>query len=93
MGTFTFYCNLTSDPQCAKMKGTLELHMLAPNRFLNVIEMGGVGRMSQGFDGTVGWSMNPVMGTQLLEGRSLEELRRSSDFYRELAARYGTRPQ
>ena len=74
----------TLEMPAAKMKGTLELHMLAPNRFLNVIEMGGVGRMSQGFDGTVGWSMNPLMGTQLLEGRSLEELRRSSDFYREL---------
>ena len=23
VGRFTFYCNLTSDPQCAEMKGTL----------------------------------------------------------------------
>ena len=68
----------------AKMQGSMEIFMLAPNKFLTSIEMGGMGRMSQGFDGTVGWSMNPMMGTQLLEGRTLEELRRSSDFYKEL---------
>jgi len=68
----------------AKMQGSMEIRMLAPNKFLTSIEMGGIGRMSQGFDGTVGWSMNPMMGTQLLEGRTLDELRRSSDFYKEL---------
>ncbi|MFM7807240.1 MAG: hypothetical protein ACKPEA_04835, partial [Planctomycetota bacterium] len=68
----------------AKMQGSMEMFMLAPNKFLTNIEMAGMGRMAQGFDGTVGWSMNPMMGTQLLEGRTLDELRRSSDFYKEL---------
>jgi len=68
----------------AKMQGPMEILMLAPNRFLTTIEMPGMGTMAQGFDGTVGWTNNPMMGTQLLEGNTLEELRRSADFYREL---------
>lgn len=68
----------------AKMQGPMEILMLAPNRFLTTIEMPGMGTMAQGFDGTVGWSKNPMMGTQLLEGRTLDELRRSADFYKEL---------
>jgi hypothetical protein len=66
------------------MKGTMVVQALAPNLFLTTIDMGGVGRMQQGFDGTVGWTSNPMMGTQLLEGRTLDELRRSSDFYKDL---------
>jgi hypothetical protein len=46
--------------------------------------MAGMGKMEQGFDGTVGWTKNPMMGTQLLEGRTLDELRRSSDFYKDI---------
>lgn len=66
------------------MKGTMVVQALAPNLFLTTIDMAGVGAMKQGFDGTVGWTTNPLMGTQLLEGRTLDELRRSADFYKEL---------
>jgi hypothetical protein len=66
------------------MKGRMVVQALAPNLFLTSIDMDGIGSMKQGFDGTVGWTSNPMMGTQLLEGNTLEELRRSADFYREL---------
>jgi hypothetical protein len=66
------------------MKGTMVIQALAPNLFLTTIDMQGVGTMKQGFDGNVGWTANPMMGTQLLEGRTLDELRRSADFYRDL---------
>ncbi len=65
-------------------QGDMEILMLAPNRFLTTINMAGLGKMEQGFDGTVGWTKNPMMGTQLLEGRTLDELRRSSDFYKDI---------
>lgn len=66
------------------MNGRMEILALAPNRFLTTIDMGQLGTMQQGFDGTVGWMKNPMMGTQLLQGGTLEELRRQSDFYKEL---------
>ncbi|MFM1830492.1 MAG: hypothetical protein RLZZ558_832 [Planctomycetota bacterium] len=66
------------------MNGRMEILALAPNRFLTTIDMGQMGTMQQGFDGTVGWMKNPMMGTQLLQGNTLEELRRQSDFYKEL---------
>ncbi len=65
------------------MEGPMQILMLAPNRYLTTIDMGGVGRMEQGFDGTVGWSKNGVMGTQLIQGKALEELRRSADFFKD----------
>src|SRR3712207_8571336 len=33
------------------------------------------GQMSSGYDGTVGWSVNPMQGPRLLEGKELEQLR------------------
>jgi hypothetical protein len=66
------------------MKGRMVVQALAPNLFLTSIDMDGIGSMKQGFDGTVGWTSNPMMGTQLLEGRTLDELRRSSDFYKDI---------
>ncbi len=67
-----------------KTPGTLEILMLAPNKFLTTIELPGMGPMKQGFDGNIGWTKNSMMGTQLLEGKTLAELRRSSDFYKDL---------
>ena len=66
------------------MTSTMVVQARAPNLFLTTIDMAGVGSMRQGFDGTTAWMTNPMSGTQLLEGRTLAELRRSADFYREL---------
>ena len=69
--------------QAMGMQGDMEILMLAPNRYLTTIDMKNLGRMEQGFDGTVGWSKNPMMGTQLIEGKALDELRRSADFFKD----------
>ena len=66
------------------MSGKLEILTLAPNKILTIMEFPGVGKITQGFDGTVGWSINPMQGPSLIEGSMLEELKKSSDMYKDL---------
>jgi hypothetical protein len=64
--------------------GPLEIIAAAPDRLLLRMELGGLGRVERGFDGKTGWSIDPGIGPRLLDGRELDELRHSADFYSEL---------
>jgi len=66
------------------LSGSLEIYGALPNRTLLKISLAGVGEVQEGFDGTHGWSLSPMTGPMLLEGRQLEEKRFDSDFYSEL---------
>lgn len=68
----------------AGMSGKLEIITLAPNKILTSMEFPGVGQIQQGFDGTVGWSNNPMQGPSLIQGTMLEEMKRSSDMYKDI---------
>jgi len=74
----------------AGMTGALELYGAIPNKSLVKMSLGGVGEVSEGFDGTHGWSESPMTGPMLLEGKQLEEKRFDSEFHSELRldARY-----
>jgi hypothetical protein len=45
------------------------------------ITIPGVGEMSEGFNGDVGWSVNPMSGPSLLQGKQLEEKKLDADFF------------
>jgi hypothetical protein len=64
--------------------GPLEILAAAPDRLRLRMELGGLGRAERGFDGTIGWSIDPGIGPRLLEGRELDELKHSAEFYSEL---------
>ena len=64
--------------------GPLEILAAAPDRIVLRMELGGLGRVERGFDGTTGWSIDPGIGPRLLQGRELDELRHSAEFYSEL---------
>jgi hypothetical protein len=64
--------------------GPLEILAAAPDKVVLRMELGGLGRVERGFDGTIGWSLDPAVGPRLLQGRELEELRDSAEFYSEL---------
>ena len=49
------------------------------NRLLSLAEMPGVGTIRSGFDGEVGWTINPALGPQLLDGNQLQQARQSAD--------------
>ena len=66
------------------IKGDLTLFAAAPNLIRVVVTLPGLGELQRGFDGTLGWSIDPAIGPRLLKGRELDEFRHSADFYDEL---------
>jgi len=65
----------TFEIPAAGVKGDLNLVQAAPNKMAMLMNVPGMGQMSSGFDGTTGWSVNPMQGPRLLEGKELEQLR------------------
>jgi len=66
------------------IQGPLEMLAAAPDRLLLRMDVAGLGRIERGFDGSIGWSVDPGVGPRLLDGRELHELQHSADFYSEL---------
>lgn len=62
------------------ISGTMTLATAVPNKMLLTINLAGI-NVKSGFDGKVGWSLNPLLGPSLVEGKALEELKRQADFY------------
>ncbi len=55
--------------------GEFEVLQLAPNRTLTRVILPGVGEIVSGFDGEVGWNVNPLTGAMLMQGAELDEAR------------------
>jgi hypothetical protein len=68
------------------LEGTLEMLTAAPDRLVVTISLPGLGELVTGFDGEVAWSINPLTGPMLLEGRQLEQMRLDADFFAVLQA-------
>lgn len=52
----------------AGLGGTLEAYQ-APNRMFARINVPGIGELLRGYDGSVAWSLNPLEGPRILEGK------------------------
>lgn len=63
--------------------GPLEIYQSAPAKMLFKVDIPGVGAVQQGFDGKVGWSINPLSGPAVLEGKPLDEMREGARFHGE----------
>jgi zinc protease len=63
------------------LSGTLEVFAAQPNKLLVKIDIAGFGKVSQGFDGKVGWTMDPAQGPMVLKDKMLEQITAESDFY------------
>jgi hypothetical protein len=63
------------------LSGKLELYAAKPNKVLMRTIMPGIGDFEEGFNGTVGWSVNPLTGPTLLQGVQLEQKKFDADFH------------
>ncbi len=61
------------------IEGEFEVLQLPPNRMLTRVVLPGVGEILSGFDGEIGWSVNPLMGAMVMEGAELAEARERAD--------------
>lgn len=72
------------DIAAAGLKGTMEMTAMAPNKVLISMELPGMGAVRSGFDGTTGWSMDPMRGPSLMAPKEAAELTREANFRRDL---------
>jgi len=64
--------------------GAFESLAAAPNRMRIRIDLGGLGTMQRGYDGTIGWALDPAVGPRIVSGCELDEMMHSADFYYDL---------
>ena len=74
----------------AGISGAIEIFNAKPAKTLAKTNIGGIGEILEGFDGTYGWGISPMTGPSLAEGTELEQKRFDADFYSDLhdPARY-----
>jgi hypothetical protein len=70
----------------AGLTGKLEAFHAKPDKFVQRMSLPGIGDIEEGFDGKVGWSISPLTGPTLLDGKQLEQRKFDADFYEDLKA-------
>ena len=63
------------------IEGNLHIVAAAPDKIKTTIELGQYGKSLSGYNGTVGWSMDPMSGNRILEGEALKQMIARADFY------------
>jgi hypothetical protein len=64
--------------------GVVEIYAAKPNKSLVKINLGGIGEIVEGFDGVNAWSISPITGPSLTQGKELEDKKFDADFYSDL---------
>lgn len=62
------------------LRGTFEAVSARPGRTVMRLEIGGLGKVEQGFNGEVGWILDPLVGPSLVTGDSLVEMKNDAHF-------------
>lgn len=63
------------------IEGTMNVVAEAPNKIKTTVELGQYGKSLSGYDGNVGYSVDPMQGNRILEGEALEQMIARADFY------------
>jgi hypothetical protein len=63
------------------IKGSLEVFAAKPDKLKVKIDLPGVGVALYGHDGKVGWSIDPVLGPMVLDGKRLDQLKKEANYY------------
>lgn len=66
------------------MSADIEGFAAKPNKVLVRFKIPGIGDVEEGFNGEIGWSISPMTGPMLTQGKQLEQKRFDSDFYSDL---------
>jgi hypothetical protein len=68
----------------AGLTGKLEAFHAKPDKFVQRMSLPGIGDIEEGFNGSVGWSISPLTGPTILDGRQLEQRKFDADFFEDL---------
>ncbi len=70
----------TVEMPAQQIKGTLEAYAADPNKMLLKVNLPGVGDITTGYDGSVGYMLNPLTGPMLLQDKMLDQVATQADF-------------
>lgn len=70
----------TFEMPAQNITGTVELIQARPSLMRMTIDIQGIGQADQGFDGKVGWSIDPMSGPSLLTGKALADAKAEALF-------------
>ena len=68
----------------AQITGVLDIYLAKPDKALLKIDLGGIGVVYDGFNGVHAWSLSPITGPMLTQGKELEQKKFDADFYSDL---------
>jgi hypothetical protein len=68
----------------AGITGVLDVYSAKPDKSLVKINLGGIGDVFEAFDGIHAWSVSPMTGPMLTQGKELAEKKFDADFYNDL---------
>jgi hypothetical protein len=60
--------------------GSMTLATAKPNKMVLIVDLAGI-PIKTGFDGKVGWQVNPLTGPSIMEGGELRDVSRQADFF------------
>jgi hypothetical protein len=69
----------TMEVPSAGLSANIEASTIFPSAFLMKMEIGGMGSIVTGFDGTTAWSKDPMMGPRILEGAEADQVAEEAD--------------
>jgi len=61
------------------ISGTVKVYLSRPNMVLVNGDLEGIGKIEQGYDGKIGWDINPMTGARIVEGTELDDIKRMFD--------------
>jgi len=70
----------TIDFAAQGLKGTLTIYEAAPDKYLGVTELAGIGKISTGSNGEVAWENSALQGPRIKQGAERAEALREGDF-------------
>ncbi len=65
------------------LKGTIESYSRSDDRSLTKVSLAGIGDILDGYDGKTAWTVNPIQGNRIKEGRELLQTKRNNIYARE----------
>jgi len=76
----TAQMGMTIEMPTIGMSMVREVSFMQPNKIFAEMDIQGMGKMRQGYDGEKGWSVDPIQGSRELEGAELDKLLSETDF-------------
>lgn len=71
----------TMNVPAAGISAEMKVMAAAPNKLSSTSTIEGIGEMVQGFNGTIGWDINPMQGPRLLTDAELAQALKNNDFH------------